>query len=43
MAGKNVVLTAVPGVPLIEPGNDLGAILIDSLQRSGIAPCDRDV
>ena len=43
MAGKNVVLTAVSGIPLIEPGDDLGAILIDSLRRSGIAPRDSDV
>ena len=43
MAGRNVVLTAVPGVPLIEPGDDLGAILIDSLKRSNIAPRDSDV
>lgn len=41
--GKTVTLTAVPGIPLIEPGDDLGAILIDSLRRSGIAPRDRDV
>lgn len=41
--GKTVTLTAVAGLPLIEPGDDLGAILIDSLRRSGIAPRDRDV
>lgn len=43
MEGKTVTLTAVPGIPSIEPGDDLGAILIDSLRRSGIAPRDRDV
>jgi len=41
--GKTVTLTAVPGIPLIEPGDDLGAILIDSLGQSGIVPRDRDV
>lgn len=41
--GKTVTFTAVPGIPLIEPGDDLGTILIDSLRRSGIAPRDRDV
>lgn len=40
---KAVTLTAVPGIPLIEPGQDLGVILVDSLKRCGIAPRDRDV
>jgi len=38
-----VTLTAVPGVPLIEPGDDLGAVLIDSVRRAAIVPRDRDV
>ena len=41
--GRSVTLTAVHGLPLIEPGNDLGAILIDGIRRAGIAPRDRDV
>ena len=41
--GKTVTLTAVKGLPLIEPGDDLGAILIEGIQRAGIAPRDRDV
>ena len=41
--GKTVTLTAVKGLPPIEPGDDLGAILIDGIQRAGIAPRDRDV
>jgi len=40
---KAVTLTAVPGIPLIEPGQDLGDILVDALTRCGIAPRDRDV
>jgi coenzyme F420-0:L-glutamate ligase/coenzyme F420-1:gamma-L-glutamate ligase len=40
---RTVTLTAVKGLPLIEPGGDLGAILIDGIRRAGIAPRDRDV
>jgi coenzyme F420-0:L-glutamate ligase / coenzyme F420-1:gamma-L-glutamate ligase len=40
---KVVTLTAVAGLPLIEPGADLGAILIDGIRRAGIIPHDRDV
>ncbi len=43
MGIKAVTLTAVPGIPLIEPGDDLGAMLIEALKRCGIVPCDRDV
>ncbi|MCX7142879.1 MAG: coenzyme F420-0:L-glutamate ligase, partial [Proteobacteria bacterium] len=42
MGLKAVTLTAVPGIPLIEPGDDLGAILVDALQRCGIALRDQD-
>jgi coenzyme F420-0:L-glutamate ligase/coenzyme F420-1:gamma-L-glutamate ligase len=34
---------ALPGIPLIEPGDDLAAILIDGIEASGHAPRDRDV
>ena len=37
------MLTAVAGLPLIEPGVDLGAILMDGIRRAGITPHDRDV
>jgi coenzyme F420-0:L-glutamate ligase/coenzyme F420-1:gamma-L-glutamate ligase len=40
---RTVTLIAVKGLPLIEPGADLGAILIDGIRRAGIAPRDRDV
>ena len=40
---KSVTLTAVGGLPLIEPGDDLGAVLIQSLRRSGVAPRSQDV
>lgn len=40
---RSVTLTAVRGIPLIEPGDDLGAIIIDGIRAAGIAPHDRDV
>src|SRR5574338_182482 len=42
-AGKSVSYTAVPGVPLIEPGDDLGAILIERVRQAGIVPRDHDI
>ena len=38
-----LTLTAIPDLPLVEPGDDLAAILIDGLARAGIAPAARDV
>lgn len=43
IAGNTVTFTAVAGVPLIEPGDDLAAVLVDSLRHAGIVPRDRDV
>jgi coenzyme F420-0:L-glutamate ligase/coenzyme F420-1:gamma-L-glutamate ligase len=43
MEAPTVTLTAVPGIPLIEPGDDLARILIDALRRAGLALRDRDV
>jgi len=40
---KAVTLTAIGGLPLIEPGDDLGAVLIQNLRRSGVAPRNQDV
>jgi coenzyme F420-0:L-glutamate ligase/coenzyme F420-1:gamma-L-glutamate ligase len=40
---RTVTLTAVKGLPLIEPGEDLAAILIEGIRRAGITPRDRDV
>jgi coenzyme F420-0:L-glutamate ligase/coenzyme F420-1:gamma-L-glutamate ligase len=40
---RTVTLTAVKGLPLVEPGDDLAAILIDGVRRAGITPRDRDV
>ena len=41
--GKTVTYTALPGVPLIEPGDDLAAVLIASLNSAGIVPQNQDV
>ncbi len=38
-----LTLTAIPDLPLVEPGDDLAAILIDGLARAGIAPAAHDV
>jgi coenzyme F420-0:L-glutamate ligase/coenzyme F420-1:gamma-L-glutamate ligase len=38
-----LTLTAIPDLPLVEPGDDLAAILIDGLARAGIASAARDV
>ena len=43
MPAPTLTLTAIPGLPLVEPGDDLAAILIDGLARAGIAPAARDV
>jgi coenzyme F420-0:L-glutamate ligase/coenzyme F420-1:gamma-L-glutamate ligase len=43
MPAPTLTLTAIPGLPLIEPGDDLAAILIDGLARAGIAPAAHDV
>lgn len=36
-------LMAVPGIPLIEPGDDLGTLLREALERAGISLTDHDV
>ena len=43
MPAPTLTLTAIPDLPLVEPGDDLAAILIDGLARAGIAPAARDV
>ena len=43
MAADRVALIALPGIPLIEPGDDLAAILIDGIVASGHTPRDRHV
>ena len=36
-------LTALPGIPLVEPGDDLAKIVIEAYDRAGLAPADGDV
>ena len=43
MSAPALTLTAIPDLPLIEPGDDLATILIAGLARAGIAPAARDV
>jgi coenzyme F420-0:L-glutamate ligase/coenzyme F420-1:gamma-L-glutamate ligase len=43
MAASSVTLTALPGVKLIEPGDDLAAILGDALEAAGLRPQASDV
>ena len=43
MPAPALTLTAIPDLPLVEPGDDLAAILIDGLAHAGIAPAARDV
>lgn len=43
MSGPSLTLTAVPDLPLVAPGDDLAAVLIQGLARARIAPAARDV
>jgi coenzyme F420-0:L-glutamate ligase/coenzyme F420-1:gamma-L-glutamate ligase len=38
-----VTLTALSGIPAIQPGDDIAAILADALEAGAMAPRDRDV
>lgn len=38
-----IVITALPGIPLIHPGDDLAALILESLARAGLALRDGDV
>lgn len=38
-----VSLTALPGIPAIQPGDDIAAILADAMEKAGLAPRDYDV
>jgi coenzyme F420-0:L-glutamate ligase/coenzyme F420-1:gamma-L-glutamate ligase len=43
MMTRGVSLTALSGIKLVEPGDDLGAIAVAALQDNGVAPKDGDV
>jgi coenzyme F420-0:L-glutamate ligase/coenzyme F420-1:gamma-L-glutamate ligase len=38
-----VTLTGVPGIPMVQPGDDLAALVVDGLRRSGLEPVAGDV
>ncbi len=38
-----VTLTALSGIPAIQPGDDVAAILAEALDATGLTPCDGDV
>jgi coenzyme F420-0:L-glutamate ligase/coenzyme F420-1:gamma-L-glutamate ligase len=40
---ESVTLTALPGIPLIRPGDDLAALILSSLALAGLSLQDRDV
>jgi coenzyme F420-0:L-glutamate ligase/coenzyme F420-1:gamma-L-glutamate ligase len=40
---REVTLTALSGIKLVEPGDDLGAITVAALRDNGLAPRDGDV
>src|SRR5712691_13544540 len=39
----HVTITGLKGVPLVQPGDDLGAIALAAYAASGLAPADGDV
>jgi len=43
VAAARVALIALPGIPLVQPGDDLASILIAGIRASGHVPRDRDV
>jgi len=42
-APKRLTLSVVPGIPLIDPGDDLGSIVIEAINSAGISPIDGDI
>ena len=42
-AARRLTLTALPGIPMVEPGADLAAIILAGVARAGEALRDRDV
>lgn len=43
MGAPSLTLTALPGVPLVAPGDDLAALIAAALRRVAIAPQDGDI
>ncbi len=43
MSARSLTLTALAGLPLVEPGDDLAALLAAALRRTEIVPEDGDI
>jgi coenzyme F420-0:L-glutamate ligase/coenzyme F420-1:gamma-L-glutamate ligase len=43
MRPSHIILTAIPGIPLIQPGDDLAALIVDCAATAGIEFRDGDV
>ncbi len=43
MAVKGLTLTALAGLPLVKPDDDLGALILAAIRRAQIVPQDKDV
>lgn len=39
----DLILTAIPGIPDVQPGDDVGRLLLDALDRTGLVLLDGDV
>jgi coenzyme F420-0:L-glutamate ligase/coenzyme F420-1:gamma-L-glutamate ligase len=42
-SGRSLLLTALPGIPLVKPGDDLAVLLLQALARAGIVLQNGDV
>jgi coenzyme F420-0:L-glutamate ligase / coenzyme F420-1:gamma-L-glutamate ligase len=43
MAARSLTLSALRGIPLVKPSDDLGALLIEAIRRNEISPRDKDI
>ncbi|HMS06735.1 MAG TPA: coenzyme F420-0:L-glutamate ligase, partial [Burkholderiaceae bacterium] len=43
MNSDHLTLTALPGIPDVQPGDDVGRLLLAALDRAGLPPRDGDV
>jgi coenzyme F420-0:L-glutamate ligase / coenzyme F420-1:gamma-L-glutamate ligase len=43
MKSSKLTLTALAGLPLIKPGDDLAALLAAALEKNGIVPANKDI
>ncbi len=40
---KAISFIAIPGIPLVEPGDDLAALIADAIRRAGLELVDGDI